>query len=485
MSNPNILFKGIPRSPTRGYTARVLTAVKPDLVVIPCTGSFSLAWVALQAGIAPNRIVCGDISLYSTALGNAIMGQDWRLELKADDLYAETVRQYLTDPISKAAAVLLMVRILQFVRPLAENGQEKAFYAHQRRELLHNAALYIDQLRDQIEALATTLKGLHYIAQDMWVTMEEYCGDAGVVALVNPPRYSGGYDRMFAGIDAIFDWDEPQASQFTERDYKLLMDTLGRQPALSLMYYATDGPEPVEQQKWGDPWRSVFADRPGSMGRAAINWIVANRDPVGVEASRAKINVGEAKYPLFDGVIESTSHIHALKVNKIVGDYYRDLFIHKLPGSTTEVYVGLMLDGHLMGIVGLHLADLRRGKVVKKGEKVLAHCASVTFAFTCPHPVYDRLHKLTLMSIVSSWFWDDVLGKEAWYELNGTPKHVKTTMLTQHPENKTARGIMKLDTREEQKDGSYKLTYSAAVIGRDREGTLREWQTKFNKATTV
>lgn len=477
MASPDILFKGIPRGPTRGYTARVLASVKPDFVIVPCTGSFSLAYVARDAGVPADRIVCGDISTYSTALGNAIMQRDWRLDIKADapDEYATLMKPLMTDPLSKAAAVLLMIRILQYVRK-----DQKAFHEHRRRELIRNSQVYIDQLKQQIEELRVLLGGLTYKAQDMWVTMEEYCGEEGVVNLINPPRYTGGYDRMFAGIDQIFDWDEPPASQFTEKDYQRLMDMLKEKPALSLMYYATDGDDPVEQQKWGEPWRSVFADRPGTIGRSAINWIIANRDPIGVEASRARINIGEAKYPLFKGEVKPTSQIQAVKVDKVTGDYYRDLFIHKLPGSVTEVYVGLMLDGHLMGIVGLHLADLRRGKVVKKGEKVLEHCASVTFAFTCPHPTYDRLHKLTLMSITSEWFWKDVLGKENWYELNGAPKHVKTTMLTTHPENKTARGIMKLDTREEQPDGTYKLTYSTATNNRDREGTLKEWLSKFS-----
>lgn len=119
MSSPDILFKGIPRSPTRGYTARVLAAVKPKRVIVPCTGSFSLAWVAREAGVSPSSIFCGDISLYSTALGNAIMGKDWRLEIEptADADYADVIAPLMNDPISKAVAVMLMIRILQCQRP--------------------------------------------------------------------------------------------------------------------------------------------------------------------------------------------------------------------------------------------------------------------------------------------------------------------------------------------------------------------------------
>jgi len=477
VSNPDILFRGIPRGPTRSYTARVISAVKPDLLIVPCTGSFSLAYVARLAGAA--NIVCGDISLYSTAIGNAIMGTDWRLDLKSDDDYAALAKPYLTsDPITKAAAVLLVIRTLQYVRK-----NQKMYHEHRRRELIRNAPTYIDQLKTQIEAIADLLKGVIYKPQDMWVTMEEYCDREGVINLINPPRYSGGYDRMFRGVDNVFDWDQPQVQQFVEKDYARLMENLGVKPALSLMYYATDGEDPVSLEKWGDPWRSVFADRPGKIGHSAINWIIANRDPVGIEANRAKINVGQAKYPLFKGGITPISQIHAIKVDKVTGDWYRDLFIHKLPGSVTEVYIGLFMDGMLMGIAGVHLADYRRGKTIKKGEKMLDQCASVTFAFTCPHDGYARLHKLTLMSIASSWFWDDVLRGDRTFELDGPPKHVKTTMLTPHAENKTARGIMTLDTREKQKDGTYKLTYSAVITQRTREMTVGEWLKKFGSKT--
>lgn len=117
--------------------------------------------------------------------------------------------------------------------------------------------------------------------------------------------------------------------------------------------------------------------------------------------------------------------------------------------------------------------------MVKKGERVLDHCASVTFAFTVPHEKYGRLHKLTLMSIVSEWFWVDVLGQENWFSINGAPKNVKTVMLTPHPENKTARGILKLDDREQQPDGSYKLYYSAPTVQRSAADTIGEWAKKF------
>lgn len=479
MSNPDILFRGIPRTPTRSYTAEVLRSVPPLKVVIPCTGSFSLAWCALQAGVPAQNIVAGDISLYSTALGHAIMGVRWPIAFKngVPEEYKAVITPLLGDPITQATAVLWMIRLLQYVK-----RKDTAYLKAKRRELIQNAPAYIEQLQEQVENMAKALHGLTYVARDMWETISEEMNQPGTVGLVNPPRYTNGYARMFAGVEDIFEWDEPKVSQFSEKDYPRLMDMLKEKPALSLMYYATQGEDP--SPLWGDPWRAVFADRPAKLGAtAAINWIIANRDPIGIEANRGRIHEGKAKFRLFAGEVTEASDLRAVTVPREIGDYYKDIFIHRLPGANTERYIALLLDGHLMAIIGLHLSDMHRHakirKQVKGQEKVLDGAASVTFAFTNPHASYDRLHKLTLMSLVSDWFWFDVLGEENWYTLNGGPKNVKTMMITRFPEVKSARGVFTLDERNQQKDGTYKLAYSSPVKARTREALLKEWLSKF------
>lgn len=477
MANPDILFRGIPRTPTRSYTAEVLRQLSPLKVVIPCTGSFSLAWTALQAGVPAQNIIAGDISLYSTALGNAFMGVRWPISFKpnAPEEYQRIVTPLLGDPITQAVGVLWMIRVLQYVKK-----RDSAFLKDKRRELIFNASAYIEQLHQRVEGMAKELHGLTYQARDMWETMSTELDQPGTVNLINPPRYSGGYSRMFAGVEDIFEWDEPKVSQFAEKDYPRLMEFLKEKPALSLMYYATQGEDP--SPLWGEPWKAVFADRPAKLGAAAaINWIIANRDPIGIEANRGRINEGKAKYHLFDGVVSEQSDLRAVSVKHETGEYYRDLFIHRLPGANTERHVALLLDGCLLGIVGLHLSDMHRNAKIRKGDKVLDGAASITFAFTNPHPTYARLHKLTLASLVSDWFWADILGEEVWYTLNGGPKNVKTMMITRWPEVKSARGIFKLDERKREKDGSYKLAYSAPVQARTREALLKEWLSKFSE----
>src|SRR6476620_571320 len=80
MALPDILFKGVPRRYTRGYTADAIRAVRPDRVVIPCVGAYALATTCIEAGVRPDQIEACDISLYSTAIGNMLASQPWRLE---------------------------------------------------------------------------------------------------------------------------------------------------------------------------------------------------------------------------------------------------------------------------------------------------------------------------------------------------------------------------------------------------------------------
>jgi hypothetical protein len=118
MALPDILFKGVPRRYTRGYTADAIRAVRPDKVIIPCVGAYALATTAVEAGIKPENIEACDISLYSTAIGMMLSGRPWRLEaigqfgwlndyIYSDNDEAETRRR-------QVSAVVVATRLCQY-----------------------------------------------------------------------------------------------------------------------------------------------------------------------------------------------------------------------------------------------------------------------------------------------------------------------------------------------------------------------------------
>lgn len=473
MALPDILFKGVPRQFTRGYTADVIRRTNPVTVFIPCVGAYALATSAVEAGVAPENIDCCDISLYSSVIGAMLSGNDdFRVEAIGR---WEWLNEYMVDakgfpdPIGKVAAVSLGIRLLQY-----ESKKASLYQKERIRELMDGRDMYIQQIRATAERMDAKLGGLLYSAEDMWALMARAKaaherGD-NVIMLCNPPRYSGGYDKMYAGVDDAFSWDEPKVDQFDEEDYGALMRYLADGPR-TLLYYATpvsSSDNPADE--FGPPWVSVFAARPKSGKTAAINWIITNKpdDKQKLQRSDVEGNI-KGKYKLFrEGAITPESELRVVVETKEMASYYRDLFVHNLGLVNAERYKVLLLDGKLMAVVGVHLQNLR-------ASGVLNNIAKLTFAFSADHPDYPKLHKLTLMSVVSSWFWEDEIS-----DIEPMPKAVQTTMLSPHPEVKTARGIFKLKDRTyDAAQGQNKLAYYAELVHRTPKETIEEWMRRW------
>lgn len=476
MSLPDVLFKGVPRQWTRGYTAEVIRRQEPERVVIPCVGAYALATTVVEAGIDPSRIEACDISLYSTVIGRMLAGQEFP-SLRAKGEF-EWLNEYMTDPLRRVAAVVVAIRLLQYL------GKKNSLYKWERvREVMERREVYLEQARRSAEKMFSRLAGLSYEAGDLWDLLERYVpggddrdeeGKGGTLILCNPPRYTGGYDKMYQGVDDAFDWDEPSVSQFDETQYRRLVDYLADGPR-ALIYYAT----PVSTQEnpaeeWGPPWTSVFAARPRTGKTAAINWIVSNRPNLAPSAKLQRSDIeapARGRYKMFrEGLIRSDSRLEVRVEKKEVVDYYRDLLVHNLGMVNAERHKVLLLDGKLLAVMGAHLQNLR-------ASGVLNGICKLTFAFTVDHPGYDRLHKLTLMSVVSSWFWTHEIS-----DIEAMPRAIQTTMLTPRPEVKTARGIFKLKDRErDPTTGWNKLTYYAELVDRTPEETLGEWLRRWGE----
>lgn len=469
MAIPDILFKGVPRRFTRGYTAEVLERVRPTKVVIPCVGAYALATTVVEAGVPASAIEACDISLYTSVIGHYLAGRPFRLVAQGQ---YEWLNEYMvdpatgqTDPAGQVAAVTVGIRLCQYA------AKRDTLYTRERtREVKERASIYIAQARAAAEAMFQKLGGLQYRSEDMWDLLRRNLDTADperTVLLVNPPRYTGGYVKMYEGVEAAFDWDQPSVSQFDESHYGQLMDELRGGP-LTLMYYATPASEPEDPSVlWGWPWKGVFAARP-KMGRtAAINWIVSNKPEI-LDEKLQRADVEDnipAKYKLArEREITVDTDLRVIPESKEVASYYRDLFIHNLGHLNAERYKVLLVDGELMSTVGLHLQNLRAGGSMQG-------VAKLRFAMTVRNIHHPKLHKLALMCVVSSWFWQDELS-----DIEPLPVSVQTTMLTKHPEVKTARGIMEMKGREFDKQAQLnKLTYYADIVVRTPKETIEAW----------
>lgn len=460
MAQPDVLFKGVPNQYVRGYVRDAIQRLKPGVVVTPCSGAFALASTAAQAGHPLDQIVAGDITLYSSVIGAYLAGDEMRLEAKGE---WEWLNEHMQDPLGRVAAVTLAIRTMQY------NGKT-VHSAHRKRELIGRRHEFLQAIRESAAGALEHMRGIRYHARDLWESLDEYRDREDALLLVDPPWYKGGYTKMFAGVEEAFDWDVPPVPEFDPADAGRMIEFLGEGKATSLVFYGApltkmENPE----NEFGPPWRSVFVHRPRFGASAVATWLVSNRPEAFDSTYRREDMKGlpKAKYKQFDGIIRPDSVLRVKPEAQDVVSYYRDLLVHNLPLINTELYEVLLMDGMLLACVGFHVQNLRT-------STCKVPTANLTFAFSPHHERYPKLNKLVLMSCVSSWMWDGYMK-----DIEGLPEKIQTTMLTKYPENKIARGVMKMTNRERQKNGMYKLTYYSDLVHRTAEETVREWLSKY------
>lgn len=466
MANPDLLFKGIIRRHVRGYIADAIERLGAERVVVPCAGTFALAATARSAGVEPGSISAADISLYSSVIGSHLAGEDMRLVARGPMAW---LNPYMNSSRDKAAAVVLAIRTLQY-----EQGRPNPFKQDNARELRAHAASHLAEAASELDTLHSILAGIHYRAEDMMALIDRHRDDPAALIVANPPRYTGGYDKMFAGIDDIFDWDAPEVPQFTEDGFIPMLADLRDAPAPMLLCYA-------ERADQGDPasqfpgWKSVFAHRPKPGIGESVDWVLANT------AAAAKLppllsrsdnrNPAIHRYALLGSSREIGDHstLTVRQESAATVSYYRDLFGHRLvtSGPLARLPGGLFVDGRLLGVFVVETRAMLTSQQQTRGR-----IGDFQMTFSIQN---DRLaHKLMLMSMASSWFWRGLIQDP----LTPPPERIQTTMLTPYPEVKTARGIMALTERKETPDG-YKLIYQTPVIDRTPADTIREWRRRF------
>lgn len=462
MGMPDVLFKGIPNAHVRVFTRDAIRELNPSKVVIPCAGAFASAIAALDAGLRPDQIVCGDIALYTSVIGKWLAGEQMRIEAKGEFAW---MNAKMTTPIDTMACVVLAIRILQYDKPALH-------YQHRKRELIENADVYLAQIKATAERAMGRLQGIRYDARDLWETLAEFRDDPTALLLVDPPWYKKGYANMFKGVDLAFEWDVPRVGEFDPESAPRLTSWLGDGEATSFVFYGVPLKEERNpEDELGEPWKSIFVHRPSLSSSSVASWVLSNK-PTSTHVAFKRDDVEEKvrpRYKLYDGRREITrdSVITWKHEKRDVVNYYRDLLVHRLALSQTEDYRVMFVDGELFACVGYHVASIRTGGGVSQ--------ATLTFAFSPHSERYPKLNKLVLMCAVSSWMWDGVMK-----DIEEPPKRIATAMYTPYPENKIARGVMRMTAKEwDTGKRMYKLTYHADVVHRTAAETVQEWLRKY------
>ena len=454
------VFQGTTPKPTRDYLASLLREAsgRYDRLIVPCVGRFTIPQLACGAGWTADRIVSSDISLFSTVVGYHVCGKELaELGIVYREDLAEWLARYGTD---KAAGVAM------FAMKLGQFGQSDNYFNRAMREELERApGLYIDRFQAQLDELRKTVRGSEYRIADVFAEMQQVEDDPKAIIYINPPAYSRGYEKMFDFGD-VLTWNAPKVSEFDPKGgIPAILDYARRAKALTIWYRykaVTDDESPFVV--FGHEY---CADR--------VDYTLCNRsrETMKATAPRKVTALTAASMPIvpFDYDITAETVISAVAVSREVALYYRDLFAHKLGVTRAELYLLFVLDGFVFGIVGMHISDAARRRLLQGSYYVYE-----TFGFNSSTK-YTRLNRLLMMCITTRQFLQTLINHMSVLAYVH-PVMFQTTCLTDVPELKTNRGILKLRERTKLPNGKFRLVYVSEFRPEDFASARDKWLSK-------
>lgn len=185
-------------------------------IYVGCSGNFTIERILDGDKF---RIHSNDVTVYSYTLGRYFTKAP--IEVSLRDEYKNTelgfFSDYMNDEADKVATVMLCTKILDGV------GKDDNLYYKRMNEAN----------RDQWAAMHRQTKTKHE-GNDFQVA-SYYNGDVidwiqtldkSQAFISFPPFYAGDYKNMFAKIEEVFEWDEPEYEELTDERKQLLIDEI-------------------------------------------------------------------------------------------------------------------------------------------------------------------------------------------------------------------------------------------------------------------
>ena len=210
------MFIGSINSDTRKLIAKYADGWKGSPVYVGCSGNFTIERILSKLGF--EEIHGNDVSLYSCVLGSIMTDGNIPVSIRSEAQEEwGWLEQWMGDPVSKAATLLLATTVFQYY------GKDAIFYKRMWSAYLrHWAELHL-KTADRVRQALGEVKLTSFFPGDVVTFMEDAPKDS--VFLSFPPTYTGGYEALYAQINSIFEWDEPKYKMFDKPSFdKLAVD---------------------------------------------------------------------------------------------------------------------------------------------------------------------------------------------------------------------------------------------------------------------
>lgn len=452
----------------RTYILRLLRAARRrgyNRFVEPCAGALAMSHLAVQAGFDPSGVEASDVSVFSAIMGYAAAKQPLdplglRLHEDAPDFLRE---MDLNDPaVAMWVIGYLRIHIQSLGNPVAEAARQQCARDQEKQ---------IEGLRAQVKQIQAKLGGMKYEAEDMYVHLERVWDDPRAVAIVNPPTYTGGFERYY-DMGGLLSWKAPEYGLFdAETGVEDLMERAASAQCLVICYQ-----ERPPGQAVGDP---IYLE--GGARKKGIQWLMhmyltSNRGDearalaggVGI-GRRVSTNVRPGDFPILplDYVFTKETRLELLKLAGDVSNYYRELWTHRFnTDSGPSDTAAILVDGYLMGVFGYNTALIAggiRGGGGPKAARAIADLGPLYLHYgVTARTVHNglRLSRLLLMVAMTRESVDTAIANQL---MATRAKTFFTTMQTKHRTSKMAKGLLELDSVKTDPIHGYKLVYRAPI----------------------
>lgn len=473
-NSPTILSLANSYEQERKFIGQLLEALrktgKYDRIVEPCCGVFGMLGYHLAAGWKPEQIETSDIMLFSTVLGYAIMGKPLSdLEIKLDGQPFPLTG----DPAEDAVNVIVEQAILR-----QERNAKDAWNGEWVRTMRENRSKHVERVRKYVAEMVKRYHGIKYEPLDLFVHSARVADDPRTVVLMVPPHFRKGFENFY-DTGGRLTWNEPTYNIFDPNTgYRDFMEATSEWKALVI---CEEFRAPGQYAGWPVYCRYIkpnyccfiCTNRPEEV----IPLLPSGR-PVLVRGTEEAQFIVPYRIIAPEAEIRPDSRIQVVPIGDNEALYYRSLWVHKGKGGRATRNLAVLIDGCLAGIFGYAYETIRRTGPEHESYGSLA----LFYAGGPPHKL--RLGRLATMISLSRGIIRSFV--TPWYAIQ--VQSVMTTEFSAYPEAKNLRGIMKLRSREREKD-RYKLVYGAPLVDATPQEILalflereRHWQTERAKA---
>ena len=468
-NSPNILFLNTYDALDRRYVAEIIPKLSQEgynRYVELYAGGFAMPFVVASQGFSAEDIYCYDISLYSNILGYTFSGMDVaELEVRRN---GELIELNGADHCENAAILLYEQALARL-----EKAENIYYFKLLLQDMRTRKAQHIESLTKRVKRMDDLLHGLHFERLYIWEAFEKERESEHTFICSNPPTYKGAYEKFFdtdGKITWVGDSIEYEIWDGSIHCKELMEKAADAKPLVFLLQQANKGKAATEHpvsSRYLSLTQNVYynSNRPEEVER--IN---------GLKGSTLKDAVRlKSKYPIMpsDYKVTRESKICVFVEKTQVAEYYRRIWLHRINGKGVSFNLCVVVDGYLMGFIGLDFNPLVRSYQDTKDFFILSYAV--------PAPNYTMrmarllVHIAKSKAIINRCLVASQYNQYTFYLVQA--KRICTVEYSRYHEVKGLRGLMKIESKKRINDELNALSYYGQLNEKNEKEILNEFLT--------